>query len=561
MALEKRDATRMITFDPPLPRRGFAITDSGSTTSATAFGGGGQDGRTFGRFTLDTTQWSAVNGPGTPPMSPGERFQIYTWNGPAHGFYPSGGITTYHGSAPDLQRIDLMTGNDTGVTTSPNPAWIQKSAIVRTVLGAKQVNTNAWDIYFTPYLQDAINTSADGIVSFPEPRNGVWLGTLAYEQDLALTWTIPGGPDTASFNLTLNPKARPTALNPGRILQAFRGASCIWEGILQEPQPSDTGWACTANGAGSYGQNYGALYSVWNADEPVNEAINRGLRWSNDGIGKPTGIYLQTPQDTGSFTIQDFLNQLCTGGALYWSIEPPDGANVPARPWTVRLRPFPSDINGDPLAAGISTPEQWSVNEWQRIDLKAKLPRLPPDLYIVNTSPVPRTITNDYNTLLIKYQVTADTTATSTVKAKAATFDTLVIDNPASVMLHGRSEYYLDISSAGTMTSAQVIAIGQQILTRYVRANFAQSFTVQPGQLLNNGGVPVDLGCNWVGRVATVQVQNAAFGGEVSFAPITFLIGSYSFDDGTQTATIAPFQNQFTDIGSVIAQLYPGKFN
>ena len=62
MSFEKRDSTRLVTFSQPLPRRGFAITDSGSTTSATTFGGASQDGKTYGRFSLDTSQWSGVNG-------------------------------------------------------------------------------------------------------------------------------------------------------------------------------------------------------------------------------------------------------------------------------------------------------------------------------------------------------------------------------------------------------------------------------------------------------------------------------------------------------------------
>ena len=192
--------------------------------------------------------------------------------------------------------------------------------------------------------------------------------------------------------------------------------------------------------------------------------------------------------------------------------------------------------------------------------LEGKLPRLPPDLYIVNVNPVPRTVANDFNTLLMKYQVSGDMSASSTVAAAAATFDTLVVDNPGSVALHGRNEFFLDITSAGTMTEAQVVTIGQQVLQRYVRANYSQAFTVQPGQLLNNGGVPVDLGCNWCGRVATVQVQSQSFGGEVSFAPITFLIGSYAYDDTSQTATLTPYQSQFTDLNSVLNALYPGKF-
>jgi hypothetical protein len=189
------------------------------------------------------------------------------------------------------------------------------------------------------------------------------------------------------------------------------------------------------------------------------------------------------------------------------------------------------------------------------------LSRRPPDLYVVNTNPIGRTITADINTIVIYYQVTADTTATSTDAAVAATYGTTFADIPASVAMHGRLEYFLDVSSAGVMTQPQAAAIGQNVLSKYVRANFSGSFTVQPGQLLNVGGFPVDLGCNWGGYMASVQVENFAAGGEVGFAPMTFQIGEYAFDDDTQTATVTPYQNARNDLASVVAQLYPGKFS
>lgn len=556
MALEKLNATRLCSFEPPLPRRGFPILASGSTTDTDLWAGGGQDGTQYGKLSIDTTFWTGVNNLGVSPMSPGEKFQFYTWNGTNHPFYPSGGPPSYHGSAPDLQRTEFSLGQTTAGQT-----WILKYPTVRVVLGAKQTGTNQWDVYFTPYLADVIDTTQDGILTVPEPLKGTWLDTVAIVENTIYSWSVPGGPSNLAFSLAGDIKNRQPSLNPGRIIQAFRGASCIWEGIMQEPTLTSTGWDCSANGAGTYGDNFGTLYDTWNADEPIYQAIARGLRWANDGIGKPTGIYLQTPQDTGSMTVTDFLNQLCTGGALYYSVEPPDGVRVPAGPWKIRLRPFPNDLDGNPLSAGISTPEQYSVTEWQRIDLKAKLPRLPPDLYVVNTNPIPRTLGIDYNTLLIKYQKTGDTTATSTVKAAAATFETVVVDNPASVALHGRVEFYLDITSAGTMTIAQVNTIGQQILTKYTRANFATAFTVSPGQLLNNGGVPVDLGCNWAGKVASVQVMTQEFGGEVTYGTVSFLVADYEYDDASQSATLTPYQSQFSDISNILALLYPGKFN
>jgi hypothetical protein len=303
------------------------------------------------------------------------------------------------------------------------------------------------------------------------------------------------------------------------------------------------------------------MYDTWNADNPIDKAIGRGLRWRNDTkIGKPTGIYLGQQQDTGSMVITDFLNLLCTGGGLYWSIEPPASCSVPAPAWNIRLRPFPTDLTGDPLASNAATSTSWNVQEWQRTDLKAKLPRIPPDLYIVNTNPVPRTISNDYNTLVIKYMASADKTATSTTTASAAVYKVVVVDNPASVKAHGRNEYYLDISASNAMSEASVVSLGKNILAHYVRANFAADFTVEPGQLLNNGGYTVDLATNQCGKVATVQVENAAFGGEVSYGAVTFMIGNYTYDDDTQTATVSPYQSDKTDISNIINDLYPGKF-
>jgi hypothetical protein len=187
--------------------------------------------------------------------------------------------------------------------------------------------------------------------------------------------------------------------------------------------------------------------------------------------------------------------------------------------------------------------------------------RFPPDLYIVNVNPVPRTISNDYNTLVIKYMSKADTTATSTVTASAATYNTIIVDQPASVQVHGRNEYYLDISASNVMTEAQVVTMGQNILAHYVRANFASTITVQPGRLVNNGGVAVDIGLDWSGYMVSLLVDTAAFGGEVNYGTQTFMVGDYAFDDDSQTSTITPFQSQNTDLASVLNELYPAQFS
>jgi hypothetical protein len=261
----------------------------------------------------------------------------------------------------------------------------------------------------------------------------------------------------------------------------------------------------------------------------------------------------------------DFMNLLCTGGALSWQlVQPPSASSFPPGPWVLNLFPLPTDTTGNPIAsapASVLSSQLFTFDRWSRADLSSTSSRRPPDLYIVNTNPIGRTITADINTVIVYYEVTDDTTATSTTAAASATYGSTFADVPASVAIHGRLEYYLDVTSAGVMTQPQAQAVAQNVLSKYIRANFSGSFSVMPGQMLNVGGYPVDLGCNWGGYMASVQVENFAAGGEVGFAPITFQIGEYEYNDDSQTATVTPYQNARTDMSSVIAQLYPGKFS
>ena len=121
-------------------------------------------------------------------------------------------------------------------------------------------------------------------------------------------------------------------------------------------------------------------------------------------------------------------------------------------------------------------------------------------------------------------------------------------------------EYYLDISSAGVLKASAAAAIGQNILTRYVRASFAQPFTVGPGQVMNTAGTPADLGSDQAGLVYQVVVTDPSYGGEVMPSPVIFMSGAYEYDEDTGQATITPFQSYRQDMASLIAALYPVKF-
>lgn len=590
MALEKKDASQVVTWSPPLPQRAFQAVKAGSTTELPAGYGTGPDGTRYGWYTVNTSAWATLEGQHTPPVSAGEKFQLWKVN-TASGYssFPSppafgNGIMGPGAPAAGTQGAPDLFGAYTWTMNREYPGkaapYTLADPTVCTVVAVTQSSASTWEVYFAPNQSVILPTDAIakyGIITIPQPYGPRWLGRVGHVSGLDYTYSLPGGPDQLTVTLQIAPDFRTDAMNPGRIVTVHRGGSCVWEGILTEPVPAATGWTLTANGVGTYGSNFGAWWQEapnvasgaatapgWTSDAPVDFAIARGLRWISRGIGSPPGIYLGPVQDPGSLTVTDFLNLLCTGGSLTWELRPPaSAASFPPGPWELHIRTLPQDFSGNPLQAGPREKVSTKILEgghWKRVDRLVTEPRIPPQLHIVNVNPIQRSIVADYNTVIVYYQATADTTATSTKKASAATYKTTFADSPGSVAKHGRMEYYVDISNGGVYTQAGAQAVARNILNKYIRANFSSPFNVQPGQLLNDGGVPVDLGCNWGGHTADVLGVNYAFGGEVGLGPISFVIGEYEYSDDTQTATITPYQSARTDIGSIVSMLYPGKF-
>jgi hypothetical protein len=345
-----------------------------------------------------------------------------------------------------------------------------------------------------PGISQVRTVSADGTTSR-------WLGELGHVTSLTYNYSLPGGPDQMTALLQVPATIRTDALNPGRQVQIWRGASCIWLGKLDEPAPSATGWLIAGHGAGTQGSDFQAIYNTWDPNDALNQAIGRGLPWVNPGIS-PTGVWLGQQPDSGSITITDFLNQICTYGGLTWYV---------GRGNVLKVFPLPTVVT-----------------------------RL-----LVCTDPVARTIAADVNALWLRYQTSADT-------ATAATYAVTQVTNPASIDVHGLMENYGDLSSAGTLTTGVAQSIGAYVLSRYNRANFAGPVTVRPGQYLTTGGTPVDLGCEQAGEVCRLVLTDYGYGGEVTAAPITFIVGAYEFDDVAQTATVTPFQSVSANIASLL---------
>jgi hypothetical protein len=339
-----------------------------------------------------------------------------------------------------------------------------------------------------------------------------WLGEIGHVAGLQYSYSYPGGCDSMTCLLQVPPTLRTSAMNPGRIVQIYRGASMIWNGLMQEPQASQDGWTITASGSGAFGTNFCDVWTDWaTPDQAINAAIARGLNWANNGIDGVSGLWLGDQVDSGSQTITDLLNSITVQGALGWKID--------RRTNLLTVAAIPSTVN-----------------------------RL-----LVATSPVSRTVAQDINSLWLYYQITGDATSTAT----AATYGLVNVTNPADVSLHGTTEDYYDLTVNGDMTLAAVQANGNAVLDRYNRASFGNPFTVSPGQLLNANGYPVDLGMDQAGTVCRLMLTDFGYGGEVTTAPVTFVVGEYEYDDSAQQATITPFQSAFDDFTSLLAAMFP----
>jgi hypothetical protein len=346
-----------------------------------------------------------------------------------------------------------------------------------------------------PGLSSVVTWEPSASLSVPltQPR---WLGALGHVTQLTYSYVLPGGPDQMSCLLQVEPTFRTDAMNPGRIVQVMRGGSVVWEGILQEPVPSPSGWQITAVGAGNYGTNFCAVYATWNdQNDAVNQAIARGLRWVNPGI--PSGVWLGQQVDSGAQQITDLLNLFCTLGGYVWYV---------GRGNVLSVYPIPAAESPSDATRALTC-----------------------------ISPVPRTLGGDVDRIFFQFQTSRD-------NATAATYGLATVTDAPSLAKYGALEVYEDLSSAGLVTLGTVDALGANVFQRYQRASFSGPFTVRQGELLMPGGGACDLGQEQAGMVCTLLCTNFGYGGEVSADPVTFLVGAYEYNDQAQTAQVTPFQ-------------------
>jgi hypothetical protein len=340
-----------------------------------------------------------------------------------------------------------------------------------------------------------------------------WYGRVS---GLSYDFTTPGGCNSLQCTLAVPPGWRDRAISTGRVCEAIRGGTIIWAGVLDEPSLTSDGWQVTARGAALFGDDYLAIYSTaWGTgvfNDAVDQAIARGLFWNRiTDIGAVANIWTGQQSDSGAMSVTDLLNLGCHKGGLTWQLRTGAFGN------NLTVFAVPTTAN--------------------RI--------------LVAGDPVGRAVGDGPTTLYARYQATADNAATNA----PATYALTSVSQAGVEAAIGRREDLMDISSAGVYTAGQAQAVATRALARYSRVGFAEPFNVQPGELLNTGGQPVDLGTFWADGITSMVCElwlaDYPYGGEVAGGPVTFLVGSYAYNpDGT--ATITPFQSQRRDWSAVM---------
>jgi hypothetical protein len=86
------------------------------------------------------------------------------------------------------------------------------------------------------------------LTTAPDGSGLLWLDELGRVTALEYSHSASGGAEAMSCTLQAPPSFRTNALNPGRIVQIYRGTSRVWNGRLDEAVPVVSGWSIQARG-------------------------------------------------------------------------------------------------------------------------------------------------------------------------------------------------------------------------------------------------------------------------------------------------------------------------
>lgn len=312
------------------------------------------------------------------------------------------------------------------------------------------------------------------------------VGCAGHVGNLKYSYADPGGPIVATFTLAADPEARPRALIPGRDAFIVAGGQIVFPGILAAPKRG-LPWQCQIDGAAGRGQDFRATNNV---DLPtmLADANTRGLGWTIPA-GLPVGVGAG-PATSLSNSVTEILNGVAGGLGQTWWLDTSKTLHVAAPPTTPTVLFTSQTAAGGRALAGYVT----------------------------------------------AYRVTWIDSGTGAWRQGFRR-------NTAAEDKFPQVEAELDLTGRGAMTAAQATALADGRLSLYgPRAPWAGPFVFADGQVLNLGGVPIDLPfvtAPVMGRLTLTDPDHAA---ELSYPSYTDLrVGVTEYDDEAGTLTVTPY--------------------
>jgi hypothetical protein len=365
--------------------------------------------------------------------------------------------------------------------------------------------------------------SSPEIVTYDIDRTGrKYLSELGRVTGIQYNCKLNGGSDQLSCVIAVPKDFRSNAIDPGRYVEVLVGTSVVWSGTLHEPTPTPdgAGWTVAADGIGNWGVNFLSLNTTIGASTAtiVNAAIARGLKWINAGLG-----YNGIPIDTNAETIADVMNNAATFNNVYWTVD--------------------SITSNVAFVAELTTA----------------------NMLITVNAPVGRTLAGYANSIYGYYQISADSTSSGSGTTTPATYGTVNVQSDVSQAKHGVLEAYVDLTGPGVMSSGTATTYCQAILNKYsYHSNYNDAITVSQGQLMNIGGVPIDLATI---SVAGMKVRlldfPGSYGGETTNSTLMtteITIADYQYDHDSQTAILTPLLASKADLSSLLSSIIPPSF-
>lgn len=333
--------------------------------------------------------------------------------------------------------------------------------------------------------------------------DGVWMTHIAPWGELSWTHDDHGCKD-AQWSASFPAGARHPLLAVNALVEVMYGGACVWAGALDEPNWPEGRFSAT--GLSIKAEKFQARdstgwYPTSVPSTAVDQAAVRG--WNVLGrSGVPTTAFVAGEAPAG------------TVGALL-----DESAHELGQRWTVRA---------DRIVRMAADPTSYT--------------------YVIRPGVV------DFGTVMTNYASTVFVTRLSSGGTPA--YNAYAVDSAAAAK-YGPAEVELDVTKLGSMTLArgQQFAAGRLAL-RKAQPGWTGTLEVGRNELLTRGGQPADLAL-----VESLQMVRMYVGyDDVAFLDgrtyLDVVIGSTSYNDGSDTITIEPVGAIPSKAVDAIAELY-----